>query len=61
MFFTSKIFYHWHRIRLAFLELLIEGCVDQKIKNKLKSKINYHKQKMREYQKTNFNPLERGK
>lgn len=57
----SKILYHWHLIRLAFLELLIEGCVEQKVKNKLKNKINYHKQKMKKYQKTNFNPLERGK
>ncbi|MGN2272033.1 hypothetical protein [Priestia megaterium] len=51
MFFISKIFYQWHRIRLAFLELLLEGCMDKGLENKLNRKINYHKHKIEKLSK----------
>ncbi|WP_064093127.1 hypothetical protein [Rossellomorea aquimaris] len=38
--------YKWHLIRIHYHQVLLEGCLDCQIKEKLKGKITYHKMKL---------------
>jgi hypothetical protein len=42
---------NWHSMRARYHEILIEDCLDEQIKQSLTQKLNYHKQKLTEYQK----------
>jgi hypothetical protein len=44
--FMSKFKLKWHFFQLGYHELLLQGCLDFEIKNKLRRKISYHKMKI---------------
>ncbi|PLT31773.1 hypothetical protein CUU66_01020 [Peribacillus deserti] len=41
-----KARYNWRRFRIIYIEMLLNGCLDQQMKAQLISKLEYHKNKM---------------
>lgn len=46
MSLISMILYCWHYIRKSYLQELIKGCLDQKLKADLINKFEFHKKKV---------------
>lgn len=46
MSLLSKILYSWHFIRMNYHQELLESCLDYKLKEELRKKIDYHKKKI---------------
>jgi hypothetical protein len=46
MSLTSKILYRWHKIRKNYHQELLDCCLDNKLKAELRSKFEYHKNKV---------------
>ncbi|WP_168413107.1 hypothetical protein [Bacillus salacetis] len=42
----SKVRHFWHQFMLGYHNSVLEGCLDQTLKTKIKSKIEYHRLRM---------------
>jgi hypothetical protein len=42
----SEVKIKWHSLRVHYNKALLDGCLDNQLKNKLKQKIAYHEMKM---------------
>ncbi|PFA66813.1 hypothetical protein CN378_13020 [Bacillus sp. AFS015802] len=41
-----KIKHKWHFVRLHYHQILLDSCIDSKIKVKLQKKVSYHETKV---------------
>ncbi|MDQ0201907.1 hypothetical protein J2S10_005118 [Neobacillus ginsengisoli] len=48
MSLISKILYSWHYLRKNYYQVLHDSCLDNKIKAKLRNKLEYHRKKIDE-------------
>jgi hypothetical protein len=51
----SKIFLNWHAFRIRYHELLLDSCLCSVTREKLNTKITYHRIKKFEIYRTNVN------
>jgi hypothetical protein len=44
--FFSQCRFRWHTLRMHYHRALLDGCLDYKLKKKIKKKIMYHEMKL---------------
>ncbi|HZH58764.1 MAG TPA: hypothetical protein VEY70_04125 [Metabacillus sp.] len=49
MSLISKILYNWHLIKMNYHRELVDSCLDHKLKQKLRNKLEYHKKKVEHF------------
>ncbi len=54
MSLTSKILYWWHFIRMNYYYELVDSCIDDELKARLKNKLEYHKGKLNQFEEASI-------
>ena len=54
MSLISKILHGWHYVRMNYHHVLVDSCINDKFRNELRSKLEYHKNKVEHFKRASI-------
>lgn len=51
MSLISKILHGWHYVRMNYHHVLVDSCINDKLRNELRNKLEYHKRKVEHFKR----------
>jgi len=54
MSLISKILHGWHYVRMNYHHVLVDSCINDKLRNEFSNKLEYHKRKVENFKRASI-------